>query len=75
MHDAPLVRGLQSLRDHLHRERTDIIRRHRSARDPVDQRVASDQFENERLNPVGLLDAVNLRVMGWLSDARTSASR
>ena len=56
MDDALLVRGLQRFGDLL-RDRQRVGQRERALRDPVGQRRAFDQFEDERVPDTGLLRA------------------
>ena len=43
--------------------------------DPLGQRVALDQLQNERRLPFHVLETVNGPMCGWLSDASIRASR
>ena len=60
MDDPLLVRRLERLGD-LARDRQRLLDRDRSARDPIGERRPFDQLEHQRLDAVGLLEAVDRR--------------
>ena len=75
MDDALLVRGFEGLGD-LTRDRQGFVQRNRPTSDPIGQRVALDQFEDERVGLTAVLEPIDRRrCAGWFSEASTCASR
>ena len=58
MDDALLVCGFERLGD-LPRNRQRFVERKGASRDSLRQRLAFDEFQHERADPVGLFDAVD----------------
>ena len=63
MHDTLLVRRFQGV-GNLRRDRQRLLQRDATARDPVGQRRAFDQFQNQHPHTISLLETVDLRDVG-----------
>ena len=77
MDDTPLMGRFQRFRD-LQRELQGFLDGNRPALDPLGQRVAFDQFQDERGRAVGVFEAVNgadVRVIDPLSENHVHLTR
>ena len=73
MDDAAFVRVLERRRD-LAGDPLCIGLGDRAAPDAIRERLALDQFEDERVDVAGILESVDVRNVGWLRAASTCAS-
>src|SRR5688500_1261324 len=69
MDDAVLVRCFESLRD-LPCNRQGLIERDRSARDPIGERVALDELEDERVRLTAVLEPIDRTNVGMVEGGK-----
>ena len=72
--DALLVRGLERFRDLL-RDRQGLVNRNRALGDALRERRPLDQLHDQRATPFDSSRPWIAAMLGWLSEARTCASR